>query len=151
MRTAKTLIKLGGCPGSSKSSLGAQVISLVLPCCGSYVQANFMNGHIYTISRCFVTASQQLAPNWNNNSYKQFFFFFLKKHFKSCTKSWNWKCYKFQSVFIFLLNIKLCSFWKWLVCQNGERFLFQRIFYLIYVNLNVLIYFVSQSWWDNTR
>ena len=29
------LIKLGGCPGWSESSLGAQVILLVLSCCGS--------------------------------------------------------------------------------------------------------------------
>ena len=36
MQTAKTLIRLGGCPGSSESSLGAHVILLVLSCCGSY-------------------------------------------------------------------------------------------------------------------
>ena len=30
--TAKTLIRLGGCPGWSESSLGPQVISLVLSC-----------------------------------------------------------------------------------------------------------------------
>ena len=35
-RTAKTLIRLGGCPGWSESSLGEQVILLVLSCCGSY-------------------------------------------------------------------------------------------------------------------
>ena len=32
MRTAKTLIRLGGCPGWSESSLGAQVVLLVLSC-----------------------------------------------------------------------------------------------------------------------
>ena len=35
-RTAKTLIRLGGCPGWSESSLGAQVILLVLSCCCSF-------------------------------------------------------------------------------------------------------------------
>ena len=36
MRTAKTLIRLDGCPGWSESSLGAYVILLILWCCGSY-------------------------------------------------------------------------------------------------------------------
>ena len=35
-RTAKTPIILGGCPGWSKSLLAAQVILLVLLCCGSF-------------------------------------------------------------------------------------------------------------------
>ena len=34
--TAKTLIRLGGLPGWSESSVGAQVILLVLSCSGSY-------------------------------------------------------------------------------------------------------------------
>ena len=36
-RAAKTLIRLGWCPGWSESSLGAQVILLVLSCGGSYM------------------------------------------------------------------------------------------------------------------
>ena len=36
MRTVKTLIRLGGCPGWSESSLGAQDILLVLSCSGSF-------------------------------------------------------------------------------------------------------------------
>ena len=36
MPTAKTLIRLGGCPDWSESLLGAQVILLVLLCSGSY-------------------------------------------------------------------------------------------------------------------
>ena len=35
MRTAKTLIRLGGCPDRSESSLGAHAILLVLSQCGS--------------------------------------------------------------------------------------------------------------------
>ena len=37
MRTAKTLIRLGGCPCCSESSLGAQVILLVLSCSDSII------------------------------------------------------------------------------------------------------------------
>ena len=35
MRTATTLIRLGGCPGWSESWLGAQIVLLVLSCGGS--------------------------------------------------------------------------------------------------------------------
>ena len=38
MQIAKTLLRLDGCPGRSKSSLGAQVILLVLLCCGSVIE-----------------------------------------------------------------------------------------------------------------
>ena len=37
MQKAKTLIRLGGCPGWSESSLGAHVIVLILSCCGSNI------------------------------------------------------------------------------------------------------------------
>ena len=37
-RTAKTLIKLGRCPGWPESSLGTQVILLVLSCCSSITE-----------------------------------------------------------------------------------------------------------------
>ena len=40
-RTAKTLIRLGGRPGWSKSSLGTHAILLVLSRCGSFVVNNF--------------------------------------------------------------------------------------------------------------
>ena len=36
MRTAKTLLRLGGCPGCSESLLGAHAILLVLSRGGSY-------------------------------------------------------------------------------------------------------------------
>ena len=36
MQTAKTLIRLGGCPGWSESTLGAHAILLVLSCRGSF-------------------------------------------------------------------------------------------------------------------
>ena len=42
MRTAKTLIRPGKCPGWSKSSLGAHVILLVLLCCSSNIYKVFL-------------------------------------------------------------------------------------------------------------
>ena len=39
-RTLKALIRPGGCPGRSESSLGAQIISLVLSCAGSNIMEN---------------------------------------------------------------------------------------------------------------
>ena len=43
MRTAKTLIRLGGCPGWSESSLGAEVI-LLFSSCGGSVDLNIWSG-----------------------------------------------------------------------------------------------------------
>ena len=45
--TAKTLIRLGGCPGWSESSPGTQVILLVLSCCSSNVQNRCKAGLLY--------------------------------------------------------------------------------------------------------
>ena len=42
----KSLIKLGGCPGWSESSLGAQVILLVLSCSGSYFYSYKATKHV---------------------------------------------------------------------------------------------------------
>ena len=36
MQTAMTLIRLGGCPGWSESTVGVQTILLALSCCGLY-------------------------------------------------------------------------------------------------------------------
>ena len=48
MRTAKTLIRLGGCPGWSESLLGAHVILLVKSCCGSFYNHAFWNKYVLT-------------------------------------------------------------------------------------------------------
>ena len=53
MWTAKTLIKLGGCPGRSESSLGAHATLLILSCCC----ANFKNKVLF----CCVVSSECLA------------------------------------------------------------------------------------------
>ena len=42
MRTAQTLIRLGGCPGWWKSLLGAYVILLVLSCCHSFMDTRLI-------------------------------------------------------------------------------------------------------------
>ena len=54
MRTAKTLIRLGGCPGWSESSLGAQAILLVLLWGGSYYEAttHALNINVYITGCC---------------------------------------------------------------------------------------------------
>ena len=46
MRTANTLIRLGGCSGSSESSLGVQVILLIL-CGGSFGIAKPYHSQFY--------------------------------------------------------------------------------------------------------
>ena len=43
--TAKTLIRLGGCSDWSESLFGAQVILLVLPCCGSNTDTRDLGQH----------------------------------------------------------------------------------------------------------
>ena len=45
MRTAKTLIRLGGCPGCSEPSLGAHAILLVLSWGGSKIDGVFVSHH----------------------------------------------------------------------------------------------------------
>ena len=56
IRTAKTLIRLGGCPGWSESLLGAQVVLLVLSCGGSIIISKYTRvtvlefGVQYTVS-----------------------------------------------------------------------------------------------------
>ena len=52
MWTAKTLIRLDGCPGCSESLQGAQVVLLVLSCCGLYRKkqlANFPNLKLFSL------------------------------------------------------------------------------------------------------
>ena len=44
MQTAKSLIRLGRCPGWSESSLGVKIILFVLSCCGSFYKL-LLDGH----------------------------------------------------------------------------------------------------------
>ena len=47
MQTAKALIRVGGCPGWSESSLGAHAVLMVLSCRGSFQFQQYF-GHIWT-------------------------------------------------------------------------------------------------------
>ena len=51
MRTAKTLIRLGGCPGWSESLLGTHAILLVLSCC-SLIQKTIENNQTSKTVQC---------------------------------------------------------------------------------------------------
>ena len=83
MRTAKTLIRLGGCPCWPESSLGAQVILLILSCGGSFIflSINFHALHMvynfmklnfhksisfvgFIISKLFASWKVQKLINW---------------------------------------------------------------------------------------
>ena len=50
MRTWKTLIRLGGCPSWSESSLGAHVILLVLSCAGSWYDPKYSYRQVWANS-----------------------------------------------------------------------------------------------------
>ena len=68
-RTANTLIRLGGCPGWYESSLGAQVILLVLSCDGSnerwfshFIDALTGSGH-RDLAKLVMKKRQQRMPS----------------------------------------------------------------------------------------
>ena len=74
MWTAKTLIRLGGCPGWSESSMGAQVILSVLSCCGSYTIQIFLSMGLRVSNSHFIS---RLCLNSNSH----FFLFPDGTHF----------------------------------------------------------------------
>ena len=53
VRTAKTLIRLDGCPGWYESSLDAHAILLVLSCCSSYIEEATTELHKKLVSSYF--------------------------------------------------------------------------------------------------
>ena len=59
-RTAKTQIRLGGCPGWSESSLGAHVILMVLSCGGSYI--------VHYHPTCYIQSNETVLTIWINFS-----------------------------------------------------------------------------------
>ena len=68
-RTAKTLIRLGGCPGWSESSLGAKVILLVLSWGGSksfFLESTYA-AHIHFIFFTFRKEPNMKSFNYANN------------------------------------------------------------------------------------
>ena len=89
MRTAKTLIRLGGCPGRSESSLGAHSL-LVLSCCGLNP---YLGQKMHILILIFsLNISPPLPWSHSNNSFLKFyqdvsilFFFFLLEKSKKCS------------------------------------------------------------------
>ena len=68
MPTAKTLIRLGGCPGWSESSLGAHIILLVLSWDGSYIDWDYqvlLNS--YLRMHCLVSLYGNHIKKWKKN------------------------------------------------------------------------------------
>ena len=66
MRTAKTLIRLGGCPGWSESSLGAQVSLLVLSRGGSFLSWVAVNKVGSTLSKLIFYEKHQVFRSKQN-------------------------------------------------------------------------------------
>ena len=71
MRKAKTLIRLGGCPGWSESSLGAQATLFVLSCRGSFVtlSAFLLSCSSKTVRWCVACKSLRRIPAPRDNSF----------------------------------------------------------------------------------
>ena len=64
MRTAKTLIRLGGCPGWSQSSLGAHSFCWFCPCRGS--NYNGLVGLMHSLSDGNIGGNNEIKPDSNN-------------------------------------------------------------------------------------
>ena len=81
--TAKTLTRLGGCPSWSESLLGAQVILLVLSCCGSNdfdscsahvnVRVHFPSIELNVPCELFVSWVITYLHNWVESRLRVFF------------------------------------------------------------------------------
>ena len=64
MRTAKTLVRLGGCPGWTESSLGAHAILLVLSWHGSI--SNVIHGEIFLDGCCTTCLFKCVQSQWES-------------------------------------------------------------------------------------
>ena len=118
MRTAKTLtlIRLGGCPGRSESSLGAQAILLVLSCSGSKLTYRKLDVHP-TISQWYFFSLKNITHRFEiyfsnltnenfpircNVSFGAIFFLFfmlknsINKPASKFTLHHMWKCLLFN-------------------------------------------------------
>ena len=94
-RTAKTLIRLGGCPGWSESSLGAHVILLVLSCGGSFDKTKkAWTNHPFstTMSKKIKPTRAKLSREIRNQNFKNL-------HFNA------------SSVFFFVTTIHWAALW----------------------------------------
>ena len=101
MRTAKTLIRLGGCPGWSESSLGAQVILLVLS--------------VFSISTCsdetrILTQKKKRAPVWflkplTQTQWLVKICYLSVRNIKCGTKTWSKSLQEVYTNYIDLLGV----------------------------------------------
>ena len=107
MRTAKTMIRLGGCPGCSESSLGAHATLLVLSWCSSF--AFFLHKDIccgYSLkSPCIQMSTHNICFFTENGrklsfNYHQIPFYILMLVFRSC---WTYIAYCIFVVITLLL------------------------------------------------
>ena len=106
MLTAKTLIRPGGCPDWSESSLGVRAILLVLLCCGSYVKwtvhriqlvlnfcripVNLTWSHMYPDQSICVSAQQ--GQSWHLASVRvERAIHFLCNAPVICKPKWDWR------------------------------------------------------------
>ena len=91
-RTAKTLIRLGGCPGCSESSLGAQSLCWFLSCRGSFI-TTCINAEFH--SQKFLCESQ-----WDNSkfhtefetSWRKFYYWFFIARVLNCFMWCSFTC-----------------------------------------------------------
>ena len=64
IRTAKSLIRLGGCPGWSESSLGEHTILLVLSCAGSFCMGMCAQRRLRSAGIRLVWSESSLCTQW---------------------------------------------------------------------------------------
>ena len=131
MRTAKTLTRLGGCPGWSESSLGAQVILLVLSCGGSDMPSWWCQG-VWLCDRVLTSGNL----NVHSRLLRVVVLGLIKYPFVVLILlSWSvcsWLILTFSSFVMDTIALLACYFWLWCncggvfvcwKCQINHRFL----------------------------
>ena len=140
MRTAKTLIRLGGCLGWSESSLGAQVILLVLSCGGSF---DCITPWIY--SNCVISDSS--LRRHGSYCHNIGFYLWTEKAFWSrflshSESNWRWYPVHCQVIFFWALKtliIEISSV-KITNCFHPDR-----------INAVEREEYMTQNWYTNTQ
>ena len=121
MRTAKTLIRLGGCPDWSESSLGAHAILLVLTCGGSFRKKKHTHTHTHIVN-CRSIARQELvrpSEEYVSGLMKELLFRQWKRNRKAMTSV-------LLQLAVFATKITLMHYFCIHVC-NGQTLSRQRL------------------------
>ena len=120
--TVKTLIRLGGCPGQSESSLGAQIILLVLSWGGSFsILLLFCLGVLKPI------IWSTLNKNVDDFSLKYLFYFWPRPCWSSPKMArTDWKLWGNMVVFMVDMirrgrMIDLCHYMRWVRFLNEQE------------------------------